>query len=397
MTVKVLLTSSYWPPSIGGSQRYVSELAWVLVARYGCQVTVVTATEGAFDDGVDDGGVRVVRLPFHVRLSNTPIAVHWYSAIRRLLAETQPDVVNVHTPVPYLADLAFVAARSLPRVITYHNGTMRKDHWALDVPVRLYERFWLPRYFNSADAVVATYPQFVRRHAGEEADIVSIPPSVDPELFHPPASGDAAPDFDCLFVGRMATYSSWKGVDVLLRSVAAAAAGGTRLRLGLVGDGDALEHHRGEAERLGIASHTEFVGSRAAGDMPAVYRRAKVLVLPSTTDAEAFGIVLIEAMASGLPVVASDVGGIPNVVESQRTGLLVPPGDIDALAEALVHLSHNPEVAARMGATGRLTAVRRYNPEQLAEDSFRMLSRAAERRAEAPRTLTPLGLRPRIR
>ena len=123
-------------------------------------------------------------------------------------------------------------------------------------------------------------------------------------------------------------------------------------RLVLVGGGDAVEEHRRSADSLGIAGHVAFRGVLTFDELVGAYQQASVVVLPSTTDSESFGMVLIEAMACGTPVIGSSVGGIPFVVDDGRDGLLVPPADPERLAAACLEILGAPDRAAEMGRRG---------------------------------------------
>jgi glycosyltransferase involved in cell wall biosynthesis len=205
---------------------------------------------------------------------------------------------------------------------------------------------------------------------------------VDPSVFRP-ADGGAALPARVLFVGRV---SPDKGVHTLLESFAGLARERPELELELIGDEalpplemqvrlDPAERVRALARFYGAGnylaplltglpagtrkriSHDTWIGRDQLAER---YRGAGVLVLPSVVD-EAFGIPLVEAMASGIPVVATRVGGIPEVVEHGVTGLLVPPEDPAALAEAIRMLLDDPPLARRMGEAGRRRAVEHFS------------------------------------
>ena len=124
-------------------------------------------------------------------------------------------------------------------------------------------------------------------------------------------------------------------------------------RLTLVGDGDARAGLERLAADLGVRDGVDFVGFRGGDELVDTYRGASVLVLPSLTDAESFGMTLVEAMACGRPVIGSRVGGIPDVIEDGVTGLIVPPGDASALAEACLRILRDGALADRLGRDGR--------------------------------------------
>jgi glycosyltransferase involved in cell wall biosynthesis len=120
-------------------------------------------------------------------------------------------------------------------------------------------------------------------------------------------------------------------------------------RLMLVGDGDAVEDHRNAAAVLGILKQTEFRGALRGRALVEAYQQASVFVLPSTTESEAAPMSLTEAMACGRPVVASAIGGVPFMFDDGSDGLLVPPGDAEALAAACLRLLVSPELSTALG------------------------------------------------
>ena len=130
-----------------------------------------------------------------------------------------------------------------------------------------------------------------------------------------------------LYVGRIERSSAWKGLDVLLGAFAQIARAVPAARLELVGDGDAVDGLRRLAVGLGVQDRVDFRGALSGAELVAAYRRASVVALPSLTEAESFGMTLVEGMSCGRPVIGSRVGGIPGVVTDGHDGLLVPPGD----------------------------------------------------------------------
>ncbi len=172
----------------------------------------------------------------------------------------------------------------------------------------------------------------------------------------PRAVAPPPPSPAVLFAGRLVPE---KGVDRLLRALASVP-GSPRLLI--AGDGAARPSLAHLAQRLGIAERVEFLGWLPPAQVEDVMDRASVVAIPSIWP-EGFGIVGIEAMAHGRPVVAFDVGGIREWLRHEETGLLVPPDDIRSLAEALAGLLGNPDRARRMGEAGRKAAEGRFRPE----------------------------------
>ncbi|MFF5964049.1 glycosyltransferase family 4 protein [Streptomyces collinus] len=377
----IAIVTPYYPPKIGGVEQYAARIAAAVAAAADLRAVVLTTRlDGGRRTTVSiEDGVPVVRLGVWLKLSNTPLSPLWPFQLRHWLRRTGADIVNAHAPVPGLGDLAVAVAGRRPSVLTYHAGSMHKGEsgsGTADRLIGLYEEAVLPRVFARARQLVAVSPVSLAEglpHA------VRITPGVDTDRFTPGEPASRRPR-TVVYVGRMDRSSAWKGVDVLVRAFARLAAEVPDARLRLVGDGDAVTGLRALAAELGVADRVQTPGALRGAALTEAVRTAAVLALPSLTEAESFGMALVEAMACATPVVGSDVGGIPHVLTHGETGLLVPPGDPDALASACVKLLSDGALADHMGAAGRRTAEQRYAWPALTArylDLFRTLQRSS--------------------
>ncbi|MGW7437118.1 glycosyltransferase family 4 protein [Streptomyces sp. NPDC054849] len=356
----VAVVTPYYPPHLGGVEQYAARVARAVCDAPDLDVVVLTTRTGLRTGTTVEDGVRVIRLGTWVRLSNTPLSPLWPLQVRYWLRRTGADVVHAHAPVPGLGDLAVAVAGRRPSVLTYHAGSMHKGGsgtGAADRLIGLYERRVLPRVFARARALVAVSPVSL---AAERPGALEISPGVDTARFTPGAPPSERQPV-LLYVGRIDRSSAWKGVDVLVRALTEVP--GARLRL--VGGGDAVADHLALAKSLGVGDRVSASGELTGPELVEAVREAAVLALPSLTEAESFGMVLVEAMACGTPVVGSAVGGIPYVIEDGRTGLLVPPGDAGALAAACRRLLEDGTLADRLGAAGRRSAGERFAWDRL--------------------------------
>jgi phosphatidylinositol alpha-1,6-mannosyltransferase len=229
----------------------------------------------------------------------------------------------------------------------------------------------LRRIGDDADVVTVVSRYTRRRFAaafGPDAALEHLPPGVDAAAFRPDPAARAAvrrryrlgeaPVVTC--VSRLVAR---KGQDQLVRALARVRAQVPGTRLLLVGDGPDLERLRRLAVRHGVAEHVVFTGAVPAAELPAHHAAGDVFALPCRTrggglDVEGLGIVLLEAAASGLPVVAGNSGGAPETVQEGRTGHVVDGRDATGLAETLVGLLADRERAAAMGGAGRAWMLR---------------------------------------
>jgi glycosyltransferase involved in cell wall biosynthesis len=359
-----MLVTPYFPPEGGGLEVYAATLADLLIERHGWRVVVVTS--GRQRSGVrreDRGDLRVYWLPSQLRLSNTRFGVTWRRHLNRIISLEAPVLINAHAPVPGLADLAAGHAKEIPLVVTYHTGSMRKGRWPADALILFYERILCRRLFSSADRII-TSSDFVRDSfvTGFRTKCTTVTPGVDTRLFTP---ARARSQNRVLFVAGLSRGHAHKGLDTLLEALASLRAERPFLRLDVVGSGDDLARYRERCRSLGIDSIVRFRGRLAGLDLAQACREATVLALPTSSDS--FPVVLLEAMASAVPVVSTTVGGIPELVDNGRTGSLLDPGDAAGLADSLARIIDEPDMAARLGEAGRQEVVRSHTREGQAD------------------------------
>jgi glycosyltransferase involved in cell wall biosynthesis len=383
--MRVLLVANTLPPTdVSGVGEQVLQLAFGLRAT-GHEVEIL---------GRGRNGARGPKLLFPL------FAV---PAVRRALRRFRPHVVQVHESDGALAALAVAVAAPLldppPLLVALLQVSYVEERRAvrplidavagagrpavLGRPGRVERRF---RYLKAPlqialgrlTAAVAdlVFAPSAATAAELERDYGAAPVAVVPNATGGLATGAGAgrsgqhgwggegEDGDTgylLFVGRLRLR---KGVEVLLHALARLAREGVDLRLKVAGDGE----HRGAVERtvaeLGLGEQVELLGRCDAGRIAALLGGARALAVPSIY--EGMPLVVLEAMAAGLPVVASRVAGIPEVVVDGETGWLVPPEEPAALAAALAALLADPAEAARRGAAGRRRVEERYRPETVA-------------------------------
>jgi glycosyltransferase involved in cell wall biosynthesis len=329
-----------------------------LAANYGWEITVVTSTAGEkLEKETLPSGVTVYRLPYRFVVSNSPLSLSWPLELKRIISEVNPDVIKINIPVPGLGDLASFAAGGRPVVIYYHFGSMKKGKWLPDSIIWVYESLLLPLSLRRARSLVCgtAYVRdgILRRFRAKTS---LIPPGVDTRGFHPAAQ--RVTDHEVLYVGSLNLTDQHKRFQDLLTACAILRADLPGLRLTAVGGGDGRPTYERMASELGISDLVTFRGRLEGRQLADAYRAAAVLALPSLS--EPFGMVMTEAMASGLPVVAVRGGGVSAVVDDTKDGILVPPLNPPALASALREVLTDPRRADAMGRAGRQKTVERY-------------------------------------
>jgi glycosyltransferase involved in cell wall biosynthesis len=366
--VRILEVVVRFHPYVGGVENTVLEVARRL-AGCGHEVRVVCADEPAGSPPrVDD--IDVVRLPWRGKIGNTNICRGLGAALRR---EPRPDVLHTHLPTALFADAAAGLAREtgIPLVLTYHNDLVGGG--LKGVLAGVYNRLFLPRLLSRSARIVVTNPVYPSQspHLKEgDPKIVCIPWGVDVDAFRPTADMPAeSPELVVGFLSLLDAHHGYKGLDVLLRAAAALRREGTPVRLKIGGAGEARDDYRRLAAELGVADAADFLGFIPGPELNAFYASCHAFALPSTDGRrEGFGLVLLEAMACGRPVVTTPVVGVAGDLEASGAGLLVPPGDAAALADALRTLAGDRGALPAMGRNARRLVEERYTWERVAGD-----------------------------
>jgi glycosyltransferase involved in cell wall biosynthesis len=381
--VKVAQLSTRFPPGPGGVERHVAELATRLGAR-GHTVEVYTSDlYGEFPmERLPATVPREERRPFggvhRLPAWSLPGELHYpfFRGLEQALERDRPEILHAHT---YGTNQVAVARRhrartGTPFILTAHFHPI----WSI---YGGWLRHRIRGFYDHrlAGPVVAKASRLIVQTREEERLIrslgLSLPPvEIIPPGYSPlPAAPDGAMPFEdhykipgpyVLFVGRLASN---KGLVELVEAFAILAREDAEVHLVVVGE-DAGMRATVEARvrGFGLEPRVHLVGHVEDDTLLAgAYRGARFTVLAS--EYEAFGLVLLESLAQGTPVIASRVGGIPEVVEDGHAGLLVPPGDVPALAETMRRLWNDPSLARRLGNYGRTEVVPRYSWDRLVD------------------------------
>ncbi|MDB5238939.1 MAG: putative hexosyltransferase, glycosyltransferase family 1 [Candidatus Parcubacteria bacterium] len=347
----IVIATAYFYPKIGGVENYSYMLAKKLQESGEYTVSIITSDyDNTKNAKLIIDGMTVYRLPVGFRLSNTPMNLRWYWEIKKILKQEKPDILHVHSPVPYLPDMAAWAGKNVPMVFTYHSGSMKKGKWPIDALIQIYEKVFLAKMFQRARAVIAISQEFVKNTFPQYKNkTFFIPTGVDLGRFKKmplPASQRVT------YVGRIEHSSSWKGIDSLLQAMTIVVSQCPEATLELIGGGDALPHYKERAAQLGIAESVVFSGPKRGAELVEAYSRSNVVVLSSISDSEAFSVTLVEAMACGRPIVGTNIGGTPQLIDHEKNGLLVAPNKPEELAAAIIRVLNDTTLAQNLAASG---------------------------------------------
>ena len=345
--MKIAMVSPYdftWP---GGVTAHVSQLAQELT-HCGHQVKVIAPHSPSRQCFAADSFVplgRSVPLPGGGSIARVSLSWWLYPKVRDMLQEERFDIIHLHEPLAPLLPLCFLEFSDTVNVGTFHATATRQHLYRLSQPI---VKRWHSR-LHGGIAVSPAAHNYVHKFFPREYRI--IPNGVDVDHFA--ANAKPWPEYqdgktNILFVGRM---EKRKGLKYLLEAYCRLKWDHPNIRLIVVGPGNLDKDSQGILSARN-PEDVVFVGSVSYQDLPRYYASADIYCSPATGQ-ESFGIVLLEAMACGKPIVASAIEGYMGIVKDGQQGLLFPKRDSQALAQSLAHLIENPQYARQLGETGR--------------------------------------------
>lgn len=351
-------------PVSGGIENIIYVLSKEIITR--AEVEVFVSARGFYRENINFEGINIIKLPELVRLNSMPILPTLYSE----LSKTDADILHFHHPFP-MGDVSYLLSRSkMPFVISYHSDVVRQ---------KISNIFYQPAqnaFFSRAKRIIASSLNYIESSpilSKWKQKCIPIPYGIDAKFFSPASSRDDIVSKIIekygkrivLFVGVLRYY---KGLNVLLEAMKYVDG-----KLIIIGRGQEWQNLNKIIYSYKLHNRVIMEGSVTNFNLLPYYRACDVFVLPSIYRSEAFGIVLLEAMACGKPVISTELGtGTSWVNQHNVTGLVVPPGDPKALADAINRILYDRELARRFGENARKRVEENFTKELMAERIFKV-------------------------
>jgi glycosyltransferase involved in cell wall biosynthesis len=354
----VVVIGKYYPPEFGGVERYAYDVAHIAAKAH--RVTVLVHNTGPKDSIERHGNITVIRCGTNKIIRAQPISLSMYGHMRSL----QPDLVHFNAPNFWAAAMLLLTAYRGPIVVTHHADVFGRP---------ILKRAVMPIYHRLLrQAACVVLNSLKTGYASSDIPVgagplLAIPQGVDASAYNVDGldrnsltaerrrlCGDAP------VVGFIGRFVRYKGLSVLIDALARL----DGVHAMLIGDGPLRHQTKEQAQIAGIADRVHFFG---IVDEPTKIRSLAMmdmLLLPSVETTEAFGVVQIEAQLMSVPVIASRLPtGVTDITIDGDTGLLVPPGDAEALTRSISRLINDPALAARLGTAGRAHALENFTFE----------------------------------
>jgi rhamnosyl/mannosyltransferase len=351
----IAILGKYYPPEFGGVERYTADVAHLAAKAH--RVTVVVHSAHQNDQITRDGNITIIRCGTKKIINSQPLSPSMLTHLRGL----QPDLVHFNAPNFWSAAMLSLSGYAGPLIITHHADVFGRP---------VLRRAVMPIYRRLLRRATCVIVNSLRNATssrdllGTRAPLIEIPWGIDPKAYERRGTTQVGPTPERQqrfgeapvvgFVGRLVRY---KGLPVLIEAL-------SRIRgvhAILIGDGPMRSQLVQQVDKAGITNRVHFAGNLDEHAKIREMSMMDMLVLPSTDTTEAFGVSQVEAQLLGLPVVASSLPtGVTDVTLDNITGLLVPPGDANALTNAISRLIHDHNLSERLGRAGRERALRLF-------------------------------------
>ena len=340
--MKVLQVGKFYPPYRGGMETVLKNLCEGLESEVDIAVLVANTSFKTSRENLTYPVTRAASLGNFFSTSLCPTFPYWMKKI-------DADIIHIHMPNP-LAEMSYLMLNNKYKLVThFHSVIERQKHL-----MPLYGPF-LNKFFDKADRIIAPTPNHITISPlmtlfREKCEVIPFGISLNEFKLDDEQAAKVSklkgelPTL--LFVGRLVYY---KGLDILIRVMS-----NIKARLWIVGTGPLESLLKKITADLNLQQKIDFLGDVKHRDLVCYYHACDIFVLPSIANSEMFGIVQLEAMACKKPVIATNLPtGVSWVNQDGVTGVLVPPGDIDALSQAARMLIENPSLCNKMGKAGR--------------------------------------------
>jgi len=368
--MKILQIGKYYPPFHGGMETALKDSCQGLI-NAGCKVTVIVSADSADGSTEQIGqGSTLIRCPRLTTFLSQPLNYTLPAVVRKTVADFKPDIIQIHLPNP-LANIALQMSGvfgNIPVAVWYHADITRQKI------SRIIYRPLLNKLLEKCTGISVSTASLLNQSSvlkAYENKVKVIPFGIDVSGF---SAGGNAGKGPLLFVGRLVYY---KGIEVLLEAVSRI----PEAKLIIIGQGPLKEQIKRKITSSGLSDRVQLFGDISNSKLKTIMKDSGALVLPSTHKSETFGLVQLEAMASSIPVISTNLPtGVATVNIDNETGFVVAPGNASELTEAIKKLYQDSQNAYELGCNGRARVENVFSREVMANSLISWYTKLIEKR-----------------
>ncbi|HWY80118.1 MAG TPA: glycosyltransferase family 4 protein [Candidatus Sulfotelmatobacter sp.] len=361
--MKLLLITPYFYPKLGGLEKYAYDFSIALKKYFKWNIVVITSNhKNNSNEIIYKNGMKIYRLAPLFTFSNTPINPLWYWKIKKIINVEQPDCINAHTPVPFMADMAGLAASKIPFLVTYHAFSLYKHNFTIfNFIIKLYKIFEY-LLFRKANKIILV----------SDALKESIPAKFRNKIFiiNNSLSLQDIPRYNnhmskktqnIVFISSLDKTHEWKGLDEILHAIKIYTTKmNNKIILNVIGDGDSKRYYQHLANKYGITKQVKFLGKKHGREKYKILKDSSIGIIYPKSSNDAFPTVMLEYWAYSLAIIASDIMPINKIIKNKKTGYLIKPKNPKKLANAINLLLSNKNKTNEIGYSGYQELTKKY-------------------------------------
>ncbi|HEX8965967.1 MAG TPA: glycosyltransferase family 4 protein [Patescibacteria group bacterium] len=360
--MKILLVTPYFYPKIGGLESYAYNIAKGLKKTFKWDVVVITSNhKNKIDIKEKLEGITIYRLAPLFKISNTPINPFWYFKMKKIITNEKPDIINAHSPVPFIADVAAMAKGTTPFILTYHALSLYKKGLSpFNLIAWVYKQTENYLFFRSQRIVVVSdfikekFPQNLKKKT------IVISNFIRQENTYQVTS-DGKKKNVILFISSLDKSHNWKGLEPLLFATNYyVKTYGKDITIIVIGEGNWKEKYESLARKLEISKYVSFVGQKIGKEKDWYLKNAKVSVIYPTSSNDALPTFLLESWAHSLPVIGSHILPLSKIIKGNFNGLLIKADEPKELAKAIHKVFTNKLLRQKLSKNGYETVKTSY-------------------------------------
>lgn len=350
--MKLLLVTPYFYPKVGGLENYAYNIGKRLHEEYGWDVVVITSNhkENKYKEEVINY-LKIYRLPYWFKISNTPINPLWFFQIRKIIQKEKPNIINSHSPVPFIADITAIVCKDIPYILTYHAGTLyKKNNFLANCIIFFYSYF--ERYTKNKAKIIIAVSDYVKQILAKKYNnkiyVINNSISKNEIICKKIQMGR-----NLIFIGSLDKTHVWKGLDDIIEAIKIYTESFDKnIHLNIIGSGDYGYFYKNKVHNLNLDKYITFISKKTGREKNECLQKTSILLTYPTTANDAFPTVFLEAWAKRVPIISSNIGAIPSIITHKRNGILVEPHSPNKLANTIKELLSSKILQDRLIVNG---------------------------------------------
>ncbi|MBI5122782.1 glycosyltransferase family 4 protein [Candidatus Roizmanbacteria bacterium] len=358
------MVTPYFYPKVGGLENYAYNFCLGLKNKYKWNVVIITSNHKTKKNTVETlNRLKIYRLARWFKLSNTPINPRWFWKIKEIIKDEKPNIINAHTPVPFIADIAALAAKEIPLIVTYHAFSIYKNNFTpLNLLITVYKSFE-KLLFKKANKIIIVSDVIKNAIPSEFKNKISvIYNSISSKEILKSKKKNINKSINIIFISSLDKSHNWKGLNEILFSIKLYVDKNknSNINLSIIGDGNNKQKYKQIVNDFRLTKNVKFLGKKEGESKNKILRDSSLAIIYPKSSNDAFPTVALEYWANQLPIIASNIEPINKLFKNNQTAYLVKPNNPKALAKAIEHVANNRLLSETISSNGHKELLKKY-------------------------------------